>query len=39
MAIVSNLPFKLQVIRKFPIETHQEGLLFLTMKKRFGRKK
>lgn len=25
MAIVSNLPFKLQVIKRFPIETHQRG--------------
>lgn len=38
MAIVSNLPFKLQVIRKFPIETHQEDYFF-DNEKRSGRKK
>ena len=38
MAIVSNLPFKLQVIRKFPIETHQEGLLFFDDEKEIWKK-
>lgn len=38
MAIVSNLPFKLQVIRKFPIETHQEGLLFFDNEKEIWKK-
>lgn len=38
MAIVSNLPFKLQVIKKFPVETHQEGVLFFDDEKEVWKK-
>lgn len=38
MAIVSNLPFKLQVIKRFPVETHQEGLLFFDDEKEVWKK-
>lgn len=38
MATVSNLPFKLQVIKKFPIETHQNGLIFLDNEKEIWEK-
>lgn len=33
MAIASNVPFKLQVIKKFPKEIIQEGTLFSTDEK------
>lgn len=38
MAIVSNLPFKLQVIKRFPVETHQEGVLFFDDEKEVWKK-
>lgn len=38
MAIVSNLPFKLQVVKKFPVETHQEGVLFFDDEKEVWKK-
>lgn len=39
MAIVSNLPFKLRVIKKFPKETYQEGLIFSDNEKEVWKKK
>ena len=38
MAIVSNLPFKLQVIKRFPVETHQEGVIFFDDEKEVWKK-
>ena len=38
MAIVSDLPFKLQVIKKFPKETYQEGKLFFDNEKEIWKK-
>lgn len=38
MAIVSSLPFRLQVIKKFPVETHQEGVLFFDNEKEAWKK-
>lgn len=38
MAIVSNLPFKLQVIKRFPVEMHQEGVLFFDDEKEVWKK-
>ena len=38
MAIVSNLPFKLRVIKKFPKETYQEGLIFSDNEKEVWKK-
>lgn len=38
MAIVSDLPFKLHIIKKFPVETHQEGILFFDDEKEIWKK-
>ena len=38
MAIVSNLPFKLQVIKRVPVETHQEGVIFFDDEKEVWKK-
>ena len=39
MDIVSNLPFKLQVIKQFPKVSYQNATVFLIIQKNFGHRK